>query len=132
MKALAGRQADRQTKLQAIEKLIDGRKAIAHGATGGRCEKPQTNGDRLRRGKCASENDCCGAASGRPKGAAGPLVTIEVCQAKTQETYSYQPMRGALDTADPATASWVFKCIGGASKLAAAAAAALASAYMMA
>lgn len=78
MKALAQRKADRQTRLEDIEKLIDGRKVIAHGATGGRCEKPQSNGDHLRRGKCASEADCCGAATGHAS-TGGPLMTIEVC-----------------------------------------------------
>lgn len=78
MKALKTREAGRATTLERIEKLIDGRKIIAHGATGGRCEKPQSNGDHVRRGKCGSEADCCGAATGHAT-VGGPLITIEVC-----------------------------------------------------
>lgn len=129
---VAKAKSTRDTKLQAIEKLIDGRTKYAHGVTKGRCEKPQSNGDRIRRGKCAAETDCCGAATGRPHGAAGPLVTIEVCLEKTAKTYQYIAPRAAMADADPAPDSWPFKCIDGASKLAAASAAVLASAYMMA
>lgn len=129
---VAKAKSDRDTKLKAIENLIAGRTKYAHGATKGRCEKPQSNGDRIRRGKCAAETDCCGAATGRPHGAVGPLVTIEVCLPKTDKTYQYIAPRAAMADADPAPASWPFKCIDGASKLAGAAAAVLASAYMMA
>lgn len=129
---VAGKEAERASTLQAIEKMIDARKVIAHGATGGRCEKPQSNGDHLRRGKCAAETDCCGAATGRPNGTSGALVTIEVCLEKTATTYNYAPPRAALAKEDPKTEAWPFVCIGGATQLAGAAAAALASAYMMA
>lgn len=123
---------ERQSALQLVERFLDGKKAIAHGATGGRCEKPQSNGDHLRRGKCAADTDCCGAASGYPHGKDGPKVTIEVCQPKESKTYKFIPMRKPLKNADEAGADWKFKCIGGASKLAGATLAALASAYMMA
>lgn len=124
--------AARNAKIETIEKLIDGRTVIAHGATGGRCEKPQSNGDRLRRGKCKVDTDCCGAATGWPHGKTGPLVTIEICRPKTDETWLYVPPRAPLATVDPDGISWPFKCIQGASKLAGAAAAVLVSAYMMA
>lgn len=129
---LKTKQADRDSTLKAIEKLIDQRKTYTHGATGGRCEKPQSNGDNIRRAKCTAETDCCGAATGRPAGATGPLVTIEVCQPKTQKTWSYVAPRAPLAVEDPTGKPWPFKCIGGASKLAGVAAAAIASAYMMA
>lgn len=128
---MGAKQAARDTTLQTIEKLIDSRKAYAHGATLGRCEKPQSNGDRIRRGRCAAPTECCGAATGRPHGKAGPVVTIEVCQEKTAKTYSYTPPRDVLAKEDPTAESWPFVCIAGASQLAGAAAAALASAYMM-
>lgn len=129
---VAQKEADRASTLQAIEKLIDARTVIAHGATGGRCEKPQSNGDHLRRGKCAADTDCCGAATGRPNGASGPLVTIEVCLEKSAKQYAYVAPRPALAKEDPKAVNWPFVCIGGATQLAGAAAAALASAYMMA
>lgn len=77
------KKSERNASIKAIEKLIDNRKTYAHGALNGRCEKPQSNGDNIKRGKCASETACCGAATGRPLGATGPLVTIEVCLEKT-------------------------------------------------
>lgn len=129
---VAEKKAARESTLTAIERLLDARKTIAHGATNGRCEKPQSNGDHLRRGKCAAESDCCGAATGRPHGATGPLVTIEVCQEKASKTWGYVAPRAPLATAEPAADPWPFKCIDGASKLAGAAAAVLTSAYMMA
>jgi len=124
--------AARATTLTAIERLIDARVVRAHGATGGRCEKPQSNGDRIRRGKCTAETDCCGAATGRPQGAAGPLVTIEVCQGREEKLWPFVAPRQALAQTDPVAENWPFACIAGAHKLAGAAAAALASAYMMA
>lgn len=130
--AVGEAKAARDQTITAIENLIDNRKQYAHGATNGRCEKPQSNGDHIRRGKCAAETDCCGAATGRPHGTKGPLVTIEVCQEKTQKTWNYIAPRAAMSKEDPAAEPWDFKCIGGASKLYGAAAALLASAYMMA
>jgi len=73
------KKSERNASIKAIEKLIDNRKTYAHGVINGRCEKPQSNGDRIKRGKCASETACCGAATGYPMGSTGPLVTIEVC-----------------------------------------------------
>lgn len=129
---MAQKKADRDSTLKAIEKMIDARKTFAHGVTGGRCEKPASNGDWLKRGKCAAETDCCGAATGRPNGATGALVTIEVCQEKASKTYGYVAPRAPLAKTDPVAVNWPFACIGGASQLAGAAAAVLASAYMMA
>lgn len=125
---------DRQGKLEKIESYIDKKKAAAkaHGTTGGRCEKPLSNGDHIRRGKCAKDTDCCGAATGRPEGAAGPLVTIEVCQDREAKSWGYVAPRTAMAEADPTPDPWPFKCIGGAKELAGTAAALLASAYMMA
>lgn len=125
---------DRTDALEKIEAHIDKKKAAAkaHGTTGGRCEKPLSNGDHIRRGKCAADTDCCGAATGRPEGAAGPLVTIEVCQARDAPTWGYVAPRAAMALTDPTPEPWPFKCIGGAKELAGTAAALLASAYMMA
>jgi len=133
--ALATKKADRAATLSAIEKLLDAKKAAAkaHGQTGGRCEKPQSNGDKLRRGKCAADTDCCGAATGKSKNDPnGPLITIEVCQDKTAKTWGYVAPRAALSKEDAVADPWVFKCIDGATQLAGATAAVLASAYMMA
>lgn len=129
---VATKASERDSTLKAIEKLIDNRKTYALGATNGRCEKPGSNGDNLKRGKCTADTDCCGAATGRPMGATGPLVTIEVCQAKALKTWGYVAPRAPLATTDAAPTNWPFVCIGGASQLAGAAAAVLASAYMMA
>lgn len=129
---VATKKSERDSTLKAIEKMIDSRKTFAHGATGGRCEKPQSNGDGLKRGKCTAATDCCGAATGRPNGATGALVTIEVCQDKATKTWGYVGMRPPLAKTDLVAVNWPFLCIGGASQLAGAAAAVLASAYMMA
>lgn len=129
--AVGSQTVDRKNALQAIEALIDAEVPKKHGATGGRCEKPQSNGDHLRRGGCAADTDCCGAATGRPHGAAGPLVTVEVCQSKEASTWNYVAPRAPMMTTRPAPVEWPFVCIGGASKLAGAAAAVLASVYMM-
>lgn len=127
--ALAKAQADRDAKIEAIKKLDTAPKA--RGSDGGRCEKPMTNGDWARRGKCADpEKLCCGAATGTaPNGA---TMTIEICQDKTKETYSYVGPRAPMATALPAAVDLPFKCIGGAKQLAGAAAALIASVYMMA
>lgn len=73
---LAAAVTDREQKLVAIQKLI--KAPIAMGKDGGRCEKPMTNGDWARRGKCEDpEKMCCGAATGTaPNGA---TMTLEVC-----------------------------------------------------
>jgi len=128
-KVLAAAVTDRDQKLAAIAKLPV--KTIARGKDGGRCEKPMTNGDWARRGKCEDEEKlCCGAATGlAPNGA---TMVIEVCQDKTKETYGYVGPRAPMATALPAKVDLPFKCIGGAKQLAGAAAALLASVYMMA
>lgn len=129
---VALKESARKTSLKAIESLLDGVTPIAHGATGGRCEKPQSNGDNLRRGKCTLETDCCGAATGKPHGDNGPLVTIEVCQAETDSTYMWVGPRAPMAEKFPDPKSWPFVCITGATKLAGVASAVLASAYLMA
>lgn len=130
-KKLGEAQAARASKLTIIKDLLAAQKTVALGADGGRCEKPMSNGDFKRRGKCATpDTHCCGAAQGT--GPTGARMTIEVCQLKTAKTYNYQPPRAPMATTMPATVSWDFACIGGAQQLAGAAAALLASAYMMA
>lgn len=130
-KKLGEAQAARETKLTQIKDLIAAQKRPALGADGGRCEKPMSNGDHMKRGACATpDTHCCGAAQG--VGPTGALMTIEVCQLKTATAYMYQPPRGPMATTMPAKVSWDFVCIGGARQLAGVAAALLASAYMMA
>lgn len=132
-KTLATAEAKRKTDLAAIEKLVDAAKDAKPkaGATGARCEKAMSNGTfRPKRGEkvCTAATDCCGAAKGAMGGA---TMTIETCQPKTTTKYKYQPPRAPMATAWPAKVEWPFVCIDGASKLAAAASA-LAAAYMLA
>lgn len=129
---VASKESARAASLKAIEKLLDARTPVAHGATGGRCEKPMSNGDHLRRGKCAADSDCCGAATGKPHGENGPLVTMEVCLDKTAEKYMWVGPRAPMAEKFPDPKAWPFVCIDGAAKLAGAASAVLASAYLMA
>lgn len=129
--ALTTAEAERTAKLATIKNLVESAPVYALGATNGRCEKPMTNGDWAKRGKCANaEADCCGAARG--VGPSGATMTIEVCQPKASQAYMWQPPRAPMATTWPAKVSWDFVCIGGATQLAGAAAALLASAYMMA
>lgn len=123
-------EAQRTADLDAIKNLIAADVKPALGETKGRCEKPMTNGDWARRGKCKVETDCCGAAKGT--GPNGATMTIEVCLDNKATTYNYRPPRAPMATTWPATQSWDFVCIGGAAQLAGAAAALLTSAYMMA
>jgi hypothetical protein len=62
----------------------------------------------------------------------GTKLSIETCQLATATTYTYYPElpSGALVAPTPET--WRFQCVSAAQKLAAAAAAALATGYMMA
>jgi hypothetical protein len=60
-------------------------------------------------------------------------MTVEVCWAKTDKKYKYQPPRGPMATTMPATQDdWDFACIEGAKNLVAATAALATAAYMMA
>lgn len=78
------------------------------------------------------EKDCCGAAVLDETKTGGTIMTIEVCQGKELKEYSYQPPRQPMAVTLPAKVSLPFACIGGAQQLAGAAAALIASAYMMA
>jgi hypothetical protein len=142
--------SDRKKKLATIKTLLETKDTakVAAGATGARCNKglSQGNGKARAAKPCTAETDCCGAAKGPTlaAGAAGywadaPVMTIETCQPKANKTYKYAPPRAPMQTTDPAAAAnaatqqdWPFVCIGGASKLAAAASALATAAYMMA
>lgn len=134
--SLAQAAASRIGTLEAI-KRIKADPVVARGATGGRCEKPLSNGDFVRRGACKEPSDCCGAARGTaPNGA---TMTIEVCQNRRvagsgapTTTYLYRPPRAPLATTLPDKVEWPWACIDGASQLAGATVALIASAYMMA
>jgi len=142
--------ANRDKNLKLIKELLEkkDKAAVAAGATGARCNKGLSQGNgRARAAKpCTVETDCCGAAKGPVLAATAagywkdaPVMTIETCQPATQKTYKYAPPRAPMATTDPADAAnassqqdWPFVCIGGASKLAAAASALATAAYMMA
>jgi len=142
--------ADRNKKLASIKVLLDtkDKAKVAAGATGARCNKGLSQGNGSARGAkpCTAETDCCGAAKGPVLGATAkgywkdaPVMTIETCQPKANKTYKYAPPRAPMQVTDPAAAAnaatqqdWPFVCIGGASKLAAAASALATAAYMMA
>lgn len=142
--------ADRNKKLASIKTLLDtkDKAKVAAGATGARCNKALTQGNGAARAAkpCTAETDCCGAAKGpvlatTAKGywKDAPVMTIETCQPKANKTYKYAPPRAPMQDTDPAAAAnaatqqdWPFVCIGGASKLAAAASALATAAYMMA
>lgn len=78
---------------------------------------------------CTGDN-CCGSAKGNVNGA---VLTVEVCQPKTTETWTYTAPRAPMDTtaaADRTTdATFVFRCIETARNLAAPLAALAAAAY---
>ena len=142
--------ADRNKKLASIKTLLEtkDKAKVAAGATGARCNKGLTQGNGAARGAkpCTAETDCCGAAKGPVLAATAagywkdaPTMTIETCQPKANKTYKYAPPRAPMQDTDPAAAAnastqqdWPFVCIGGASKLAAAASALATAAYMMA
>jgi len=120
---------ERNAKLTAIENLKTAPKADF--TDGGRCEKSFAKPGKRNEKTCrGSENLCCGAATGTaPNGA---TMTMEICQDKTKESYSYVGPRLPMATVLPAAVDLPFKCIQGAKKLAAAATAAAAAVYMLA
>jgi hypothetical protein len=124
--------------LIAIKALITTEltRAVA-GDEGSRCEKAPSNGDwrpdREEERVCVS-GLCCGAAriwykSGTTADAA--WRTVESCQPSGATKYKYQPPRPPMATAAPTVVEVTFACIEGAQRLAAAAAA-MAAAYMLA
>lgn len=124
--------AKRAADLVTIKALIAANKAAkpARGTAGARCEKALSNGTfRPARGEgtCA-EGLCCGAAS---RVMLGAVATIETCQAVAATSYDWAPARAPMAITMPATVSVDFACIQGAKRLAAAASA-LAAAYMLA
>jgi len=130
-RTLATADADRATKIKAIEKLIDDKLAPGKGKKGDRCEKALSNGTFRTKRNAETICDtglCCGAA----RIAVGEAVmTIETCGTKG-EKYSYTPPRGPLATAWPTATQHTFTCIEGAKNLAAAASALAAAVYMLA
>jgi len=108
------------------------------GDEGSRCEKALSNGtwrpDRAEESICVKDL-CCGAAriwyaSGATKDAA--WRTIESCQPKGASKYKYQPPRAPMDITMPTKVEVNFKCIEGAQRLAVAATAMAAAAFMLA
>lgn len=107
------------------------------GDEGSRCEKAPSNGDwrpeREEEWVCVS-GLCCGAArvwftSGTKADAA--WRTIESCQPSGNTKYKYTPPRPPMQATAPKVQEVDFACIEGAQRLAAAAAA-MAAAYMLA
>lgn len=122
----------RAANLATIQALIEANKAArpARGTAGARCEKALSNGTfRPARGEgtCA-EGLCCGAAQ---RVMLGAVATVETCQKLADQTYAWQPARAPMALTMPATVDVPFTCIQGAKRLAAAASA-LAAAYMLA
>jgi len=117
------------------------------GTVGARCEKALSNGtfrpSRTKEGEevCGDpEEFCCGAArvwmaagsdkDGNPQ-ADAMWRTIETCQKASDTKFSYVPARAPLAVTKPTAQEVPFTCIQGAKNLAAAATA-LAAAYMLA
>jgi hypothetical protein len=111
---------------------------IVTGDAGSRCEKALSNGnwrpERNEETVCVT-GLCCGAAriwmeSGTTKDAA--WRTIETCQPSGTGAYSYQPPRAPMATTLPTKVIAKFACIEGAQRLAVAASAMAAAAFMLA
>jgi len=131
--ALGKARTDRVTNLEAIVKA-----ETAEAASVKRCEKAwyHPRGDITKAPlKCAA-TDCCGAAKGKV-GGAGAVLTVELCQPKATESWTYVKPRDPMSTKAHTDASrkestvFVFRCIEGA-QMFAASATLLLSAWMLA
>jgi len=107
------------------------------GSAGTLCNYPAPTADGVqepRLSECVVEGDetpmCCGAAQRFLKD--GTKLSIETCQRASATTYTYYPALPDDALVAPTPETWRFHCISAAQKLAAAAAAALATGYMMA
>lgn len=107
------------------------------GSPGTLCNFPAPTSDGVqapRLSTCVVEGDetpmCCGAAQRFLKD--GTKLSIETCQLAAATTYTYYPALPTDALVAPTAETWRFHCISAAQKLAAAAAAALATGYMMA
>jgi len=129
--ALGTARTDRVTKLENVVKA-----EAAEAGSIKRCERPwyQARGDVTKKPLECAAADCCGAAKGAVRGA---VLTVELCQPKATESWTYVKPRDPMTTTAHTDASrkeatkFVFRCIEGAQKLAASAAV-LASAWMLA
>jgi hypothetical protein len=129
--------AARSEKADEVKKAYDAVAAFpADGSAGTLCHYAKVGADepQTARTECLEGEPgaplCCGAAQRFLKD--GTKLSIETCQLATATTYTYYPElpSGALVAPTPET--WRFQCVSAAQKLAAAAAAALATGYMMA
>lgn len=110
------------------------------GKVGALCHYPKVGADAaaVPRPACDPYEDpetqekpiCCGAAQRFLKD--GTKLSIETCQLASATTYTYYPALPVDAVVAPTAETWRFQCISAAQKLAAAAAAALATGYMMA
>jgi len=129
---LADAEATRSTKLDDIEELLEGLTTPAAGTVNARCEKAVSNGTfRPKRNEetCTGETVCCGAAK-IPMG--NVIMTVETCQEVTTEKYAWAPPRAPMETEMPDADDYLFQCIQGAQKLAAATSALATAVYMLA
>lgn len=79
------------------------------------------------RAECGEE-ECCGQANRYDRD--GTRMTVEVCGTADESTYTYWPVMKAGMAKAPQTEQWRYYCIGGASNLAAGAAAIAGAIYM--
>jgi len=142
-KAEAAKQAEidfdnaRQGKADKVKATYTEKTAFpTEGAVGALCNFPRVGAEEaaLPRPPCAEGEPgkplCCGAAQKFLKD--GTKLSIETCQLQTTTVYNYYPPLQDLALVEPAAQVWRFQCISAAQRLAAAAAAALATGYMMA
>jgi len=125
-------------KVAEVSQAYEAKAAFpADGTAGTLCNFPAVDDDGVqgpRLSDCVVEGDetpmCCGAAQRFLKD--GTKLSIETCQLASATTYTYYPALPAGALVAPTPETWRFHCISAAQKLAAAAAAALATGYMMA
>jgi len=128
----------KQEKIDEVSQAYGAKAAFAQdGSPGTLCNFPPPGDDGVqapRLSDCVVEGDerpmCCGAAQRFLKD--GTKLSIETCQLASATTYTYYPALPAGALVAPTPETWRFHCISAAQKLAAAAAAALATGYMMA
>merc|ERR1711862_331447 len=128
----------KQDKIDEVSQAYGAKAAFAQdGSPGTLCNFPPPGDDGVqapRLSDCVVEGDerpmCCGAAQRFLKD--GTKLSIETCQLASATTYTYYPALPAGALVAPTPETWRFHCISAAQKLAAAAAAALATGYMMA
>jgi hypothetical protein len=130
--------AAKDEKVAEVTQAYTAKAAFAtDGSAGTLCNFPAPTSDGVqepRLSDCVVEGDetpmCCGAAQRFLKD--GTKLSIETCQLASATTYTYYPALPSDALVAPTPETWRFHCISAAQKLAAAAAAALATGYMMA